>query len=136
MADRQIRAIIQGLNRLTERVITKITLDVDANLRETTPIDLGWARANWVPAIGTPFRTDLEGIKPTIAQAAAQAAEQAQAMAAVVAGYRLTMGKVFISNNVPYITRLNDGSSTQEPPGFVQRAIHKAVTQDIRGFRP
>ena len=42
---------------------------------------------------------------------------------------------MFVSNNVKYITRLNDGYSRQAPAGFVQSAIRKAVTQDIRSFR-
>lgn len=134
MADPQIRAIIKGLERLTERIVTKITLDVTANLIETTPVDTGWARGNWVPAIGAAFEADLAGITPTPQDAATAAAGQQNAIAGIVAGYKLSRGAVFVSNNVPYILRLNDGSSTQAPSGFVQRAIKKAVTQDIKGL--
>ena len=55
----QIRAIVRGLERVTERVIIKITTDVTANLIETTPVDLGWARANWVPSLGAPVVKEL-----------------------------------------------------------------------------
>lgn len=130
--DTQIRAIVKGLTDLTEQVVTKITLDVSANLIETTPVDTGWARANWAPAIGTPNIEDLRGIVPDARDAASAGAQQQQALATVATGYKLSMGKVFVTNNVPYISRLNDGSSAQAPAGFVQRAIHKAVTEDIR----
>ena len=133
--DSQIRAVVRGLERVTERVITKITLDVTANLVEATPVDTGWARANWVPAIGAPVVRDLGNVPATSQNAASVAGKQQQAIAAVVTGYKLARGAVFVSNNVPYILRLNDGSSKQAPSGFVQRAIKKAVTQDIRGFR-
>ena len=132
--DTQIRAIVRGMERVTERVVTKITLDVTANLIDDTPVDTGWARANWVPAIGTPVIHDLTDIPSTVPNATSAAGTQQQALAAVVAGYRLARGKVFVSNNVPYITKLNDGSSQKAPVGFVQRAIRKAVTQDIKGF--
>lgn len=134
MADPQIRAIVRGLERLTERIVTKITLDVTANLVETTPVDTGWARANWVPAIGRPFSVDLSGVTPTAQNAAAAGSQQQAALAGVATGYKLSMGKVFVSNNVPYILGLNDGNSAQAPSGFVQRAIQKAVTQDIMGL--
>lgn len=134
MVDTQVRAVVQALTRVTERAIVKITLDVTANLVETTPVDTGWARANWVPAIGTPFIRDLGEVSATGQNAAAAAATQQGALGGIVAGYKLARGKVFVSNNVPYITRLNDGSSKKAPAGFVQRAIAKAVTQDFRGF--
>ena len=132
---KQIRALVGGLNRLTERLVIKITLDVTANLLETgtahgTPVDTGWARANWVPSVGRRARSPEGAERNVPAAAAKQAAGQAQ-----VAGYKLERGRVFISNNVPYILRLNDGYSKQAPRGFVQNAVRKAVTQDIRGFR-
>ena len=132
--DPQIKAIMRGLRKLGERVVTKVTLDVTANLVESTPVDTGWARANWVPSIGAP-----SGGGPTVASpgsgdvAGAQSMQQA-ALVGVAATYRLPMGRVFVSNNVPYIVQLNDGSSRKEPAGFVQRAIRKAVTQDITGL--
>lgn len=96
-------------------------------------MDTGWSRANWVPAIGAPLLTDLSGIEPSVAGASSAGAKQQSALAGVASGYRLGRGSVFVSNNVSYIVRLNDGSSRQAPSGFVQRAIAKTVTQDIRG---
>ena len=134
MADPQIRSIVRALEGLTETVITKITLDVTANLVETTPVDIGWARANWVPAIGRPFEVDLRNVRATDQNVTAAQAQQQSGITGVVGGYKLARGKVFVSNNVPYIRRLNDGSSKQAPSGFVQRAVKKAVTLDIRGL--
>jgi hypothetical protein len=135
VADRRVRVILKGLNRLTEKVVTKITLDVTANLIETTPVDTGWARANWVPSIGQPVIKNLPPSKPDDSQVVAgAAAEQATATAGILA-YKLKAGKVFVANNVPYIIALNDGSSSKAPAGFVQQAIAKAVTSDIRGLK-
>lgn len=127
---RQIRGIIRSVNKISEKVVKKITLDMTANLQQATPVDTGWARANWVPAIGLPYTANLENVRPT-SQSASGARSQQQSGIAAVGGYSLKMGKVFVSNNVPYIMILNDGSSTQAPAGFVQRAIRKAVTSDL-----
>ncbi len=134
--DPQIRAILRAVDRFTEKAVRKITLDVTANLIETTPVDIGWARANWVPSIGASIDRDLEGVRPTPQAVASATVEQQAGIAAVAAGYRLDRGSVFVSNNVDYIGKLNDGSSAQAPAGFIQRAIQKAVTIDIRGLRP
>lgn len=127
----RVRAIVQGIERTAEKTVTKITLDVTANLQalpqdDGTPRDTGWASANWVPAIGEPH--DEAAGQPGDASAAAAESEAGKAE---VLNYSLEQGKVFVSNNVPYITRLNEGHSQQVAPGFVQRAIEKAVTTDI-----
>ena len=128
MADRQLRFIIRALEKVAERAVAKITLDATANLIEATPVNTGWARANWVPSIGEPVD------EPSGSQEDVNSSDQENGIAKVATGYKLAMGKVFISNNVPYIGALNDGHSQQAPSGFVQIAIAKAVTVDILGL--
>ena len=133
---KQVTAIVRDLERFAERLIVKITLDVTANLIEDTPVDTGWARANWVPSVGKRSRRPAQSFSGRTPSAAVQAAAAKQtAGTAQALGYKLERGRVFVSNNVDYILRLNDGYSRQAPAGFVQRGIRKAVTQDIRGFR-
>ena len=132
---KQVTAIVRGLDRFAERLIVKITLDVTANLIETTPVDTGWARANWVPSVGQRSRRPAQSFPGRTPSAFVQAASAKQSVGqAQTIGYKLERGRVFVSNNVRYITRLNDGYSRKAPAGFVQRAIRKAVTA-IRGFR-
>lgn len=131
----RIRVVLDALEQFTERIIKKLTLDIVANLVAApgeggTPVDTGWARANWVPQIGSP-RVSPVGSRSSVSTGAQQAG-----VATVAASYRLSGGKVFISNNVPYITDLNEGTSQQAPAGFIQAAIVKALTVDLpRGFR-
>ena len=128
--------ISREIERVVERVAVRITLSLQQNLEDTTPVDTSWARANWVPALGSPFlrgRTFLDA-NPTPQAAGVQAQFQSAARA-TVPGYRLASGPLFVTNNAPYINELNDGKSPQAPAFFVQRAIAKAVTDDIRGLR-
>lgn len=125
--DAQIKAIIQALEETAEKVVIRLGLNITANLIEDTPVDTGWARANWVPAIGASRRSPAAS-QPTGAMVQTQAAQQAAGQAGLLS-YKLPQGTVFISNNVPYINRLNDGSSTQAPTGFVQAAIRRGVQQ-------
>ena len=129
----QIQAIVRGLTHLTEREVIAITLDIHASLvsrpPEGTPRDLGWAAANWVPSVGRP----AEGpVGDPARGGVSQAQSQARRGIAAVGRFRLAHGIAFVTNNVPYIERLNDGHSRQSPAGFVQRAIRKAIRQTVR----
>ena len=122
---RQIEAVVRGLDRVSERVVTKITIDLHRGLTRRTPVDTGWARANWVPRVGSPqpttvgSRTDAGGIGESRAAAAAGLAQ--------VLAYKLAQGLVYVTNNVPYIRFLNAGHSRQAPAGYVQDEIAKVV---------
>lgn len=132
MTDRQIRLIVGEIKGLTERVVTKLTLDITANLIETTPVDTGWARANWVPRIGEPYTSD-GGIEFNAEERRASVGSARGAQAAGTASlltYDLDRGPVFVSNNVPYIEVLNSGSSKQAPAAFIEAAIQQAVNSN------
>lgn len=124
----QVRVVMTALDRFTESFIKKMALDVVANLSRApseggTPVDTGWARANWLASVTQPI-TEPAGDPENVSAAESEK----EAGLGKVLAYRLSAGSVFISNNVPYITRLNDGYSQQAPAGFVQRAIQEAVT--------
>lgn len=123
-----VQAVMAALHKVTTRLVQQITLDVQANLIETTPVDTGWAKNNWVPHIGGPVDVPAgsrENVGPAAAASEAGKAE-------VLTAYTLDKGPIYVSNNVPYIGSLNDGHSKQAPAGFVQAAILKAVTEDIK----
>lgn len=132
--DGQRQQVVATLELAVERVVIALSLNVVANLVAApseggTPVDTGWARANWVPSVGQPF-AGLAGSRNAVSFG-----EQAAGQAAVL-GYRLSQGRAFVVNGVPYILRLNDGHSPQADPGFIERAIDKAVYADMRNFNP
>lgn len=127
----QIDIIMADLEHFTEGEIVALSLNVDANLRASpplgTPVDIGWARANWVPSIGQPaLLADKRNPQPP--DVVARAAEQQSGLTDLLA-YRLAEGPVFNTNNVIYIVPLNEGHSRQSPPGFVQAALQRAVDE-------
>lgn len=126
MASPPVRIVVRALEGFVERRVTQLALDIVANLVAApseggTPVDTGWARANWQPNIGGPART-TSGSRESVTSAA-----QNEGLGALV-GWRLASGaKIHITNNVPYIGFLNQGTSKQAPAGFVQAAIRRAV---------
>lgn len=96
-----------------EKHVLKVALDIYGTLKVVTPVDTGRARANWHMDIDTPTVRIVEpgqDTSPNISQ------------------YKIGQ-TVFVSNNLPYIRRLNDGWSSQAPAGFVEAAIDGALSR-------
>lgn len=92
-----------------EKKVRQTALIVDAELVARTPVDTGRARSNWLPSLNVPEVSIVEpGGKKDISGTLTQ--------------FSIT-DTILISNNLPYIRRLNDGYSKQAPAGFVEDAI-------------
>lgn len=116
---RQRLRVINDLTKFVEQVVKRVVTNVTAELVEVNPVDTGWSRHNWIPALDS---VDF----PSGSKLNVGAAEGAQAagLALVQATYKFP-NVVFISNNVPYIGILNSPltNSRQAPAGFVERSI-------------
>lgn len=126
MANQDIIAILKGLDEFVGELAQKLNVNITAELQATTPVDTGWARTNWVPSIGQPF-SGTAGTRSLAEQGSLDPNPQANGIAALASQYKLGLGDIFISNNVDYITKLNDGSSRKAPRYFVQAAIEKQI---------
>lgn len=132
MASRRVRVVTADLNRFAERLIKRLVINLTRGLRDTTPKLTGWASVNWIPQIGS------ARIAPSGTREAAQAglvsdAEQVAGLARVGTTYKLRMGAVHITNLVPYIVKLNDGSSAKAPAAFVQATIFRSIILTLSG---
>ena len=122
------------IENVTNETIIDVTLRIHTTLVSNppagTPIDFGWASANWFISIGGPTTGNsgqLDADNP--AAVGAREGQQASSVARFVTSYEYTSGQtVHVGNNVPYINRLNNGWSDQAPAGFVDDATQEAVT--------
>lgn len=110
---KQADAIGVNLRKEIALAASALTLEIDSELRKVTPVDTGHARRNWVPSVGQPY-TGTNG----------EAAHDAGVAAVLRHDGSVPL---WVSNNVPYITRLNYGHSKQQPAGFVERAVALAL---------
>lgn len=111
----QARAIGDRLKRHIESIFKALTLEIDKELRKSTPVDTGHARANWVPSVGSPHVAVVEGL-------AAHAAGVGR-----VLRFKLGDGSLWVSNAVEYVQILNYGTSSQAPPLWIEAAVDRAV---------
>lgn len=128
MADADIRATMAAVTRTAERVIKRVGFQIQTELITTTPVDTGWARANWQVSIGAPTSGPV-GSREAV-NTGAQAAGQARLLV-----YDIRQGDVWLGNHVPYIQKLNEGHSPQAPANFVEDAIRRGIAIIAGGAR-
>ncbi|PZQ46171.1 MAG: hypothetical protein DI551_05690 [Micavibrio aeruginosavorus] len=99
-----------------ERRVIYTALALLGQVKVLTPVKTGRARSNWHLDIGAPTFVIVEAKGDLIAD---------------VTDYKIDK-TIFVSNNLPYIQRLEDGWSQQAPSGFVIDAIAYAKSRASR----
>jgi len=119
LADRlRIRALL--LERNVEEVVKAAAIAADQVVVLGTPVDTGRARNNWIASVGPVPLGGERGADPSGSQAIALARQ-------AIDTYKIVFKKILIANNVPYIAKLNGGSSQQAPMGFTSQALAAAI---------
>jgi hypothetical protein len=104
------------------RVITdnkrKVALAILQYVVLATPVDTGRARANWLVGINGPIRSANENsFDKSGGSTITQGINKVNSVKEET---------IYISNNLPYIGRLNDGHSKQAPIAYVQNSVELA----------
>lgn len=99
-----------------EKGMRKAVLAIDNALVSSTPVDTGRARSNWLANLDAPASGTTKATVPS--------GRTAQTVARFKLGANTA---IHLTNNLPYIKALNDGSSQQQPAGFVRRAIFAGI---------
>lgn len=109
-----------GILKNVEKTVTLAAITANDSLALTTPVRTGRARANWQASIGAPVYTNDEPPVEGSGQASTELVKSRSR--AVIFSWRVGKGPINIANGVPYIKKLEAGSSTQAPHGMLHRA--------------
>ena len=114
----------KAIDEAASKLAVDTALTIVGDLAFKTPVDTSQALSNWIVTLETP---SSDKIKPHFpgeggSTQKASAAETINQARKILAGKKLGQ-RIFITNNLPYIRRLNDGYSKQAPAGFVERAV-------------
>jgi hypothetical protein len=109
----------EGIEKRARANVIKMASMILQSVVTSTPVDTGHARANWQVGIGEEHTDEL-------------AQEDKSGQATISAGTSILQthkpgDTIHISNNVPYIDKLNRGWSAQAPAGFIEKAINTAL---------
>jgi hypothetical protein len=132
---RRITAIAERVEPAAQDVVRKTALAVDQTVVMATPVDTGRARVNWQVQAGA-MPSD---VVPPYAPGAGGSTAAQNTQAALEQGKIAISGaqpgqEIHITNNLPYIGRLNEGHSAQAPAGFVEQAVNAGI-ETIRQAR-
>ncbi len=110
-----------GASRLVRQSAARIRQAVAT----ATPVDTGRARSNWIVTLGQPSNLTRKPFSPGRDLGIG---EGANLEAVIKVGNekinsRRTGKPIYITNNLPYISELNDGTSAQAPKMFVETAV-------------
>ncbi len=101
-----------------ETVVRKLAFEVYKGVTQKTPVDTGRAKANWMLGYGSINSTITNNTTFTLVQPPKGSGKR----------------PIYITNNLPYISKLENGSSKQAPNGMVnltmltvQRSIRNVV---------
>lgn len=104
----------------SEKEMRSIVLELLRRIVLKTPVKSGMAQANWQIGIEKPAPGVIQfGGNPSQASSAAITAGLKQ-----VANIKFGQ-TIYISNNLPYILRLENGWSNQAPAGMVQLSLNE-----------
>lgn len=115
---------------LPEKVIRGTITDLTSAIIKGTPVDTGRLRGNWMASINRASRKKTtkvdKGGDTTIAKA-------------IEVLNRFKLGNVFyLSNNLPYVEKIEYGGSGQAPQGMVRINVNKAqrmINEHIRKYK-
>jgi hypothetical protein len=122
-SEKNILKTIKKIEGLSQERSKEMLFKIHENLvssksPNTTPVDTGFARNNWLASVGVPRRDTIKGTSTSLAR---------------VTGRDTEDKKLYLTNNVQYINALNNGRSKQQPiPGFIDRAVKEGV-KSVKG---
>lgn len=119
----RLNKLADNADQLADEAKARVALAIVKQLVADTPVDTSQALSNWRVGTGStppaipPYYAGAQGST----RAASLAAAISAAEAAIAANKSADVLVIF--NAVPYIRRLNEGSSRQAPAGFIEKAV-------------
>ena len=119
MAFRDSLSVKDDIEAEINREARAVSINLLTGLVRVTPVDTGRARGNWFVGVRAPNR----GNDPT--RNARTAISQGSSVIGTVKS--ISYPTIVLSNNLPYIERLNEGYSDQAPAKFVEKEIDRVA---------
>jgi len=116
-----ISKFVDKTSKTADAEVRKICLDLLTGIVLKTPVDTGRARANWFTSVGSPSANVTEATDPS----------GSATISSAIGPISKAVGNVlWITNNLPYIYRLEfEGWSKQAPAGMVRVTINDIARQ-------
>lgn len=119
-----LRKRVGEIDKQANQLAIRTAETIVGDLVQVTPVDTSQALSNWQVGVGAKPDDSIGPYFP----GEGGSTQSASASAALDAARQVLRTKkpgqtIYISNVLRYIGRLNEGSSSQAPAGFVERAV-------------
>lgn len=125
---------ISQLNRGLTVLVRNVVMAADRTCVETTPVDTGEARSNWIVSVGAPDESVRPAYIPYPKYSGPALEETGNAAAAIAQGGIALNGfditakdTVYIQNNLPYIGKLNDGTQSKQSANMLEQGAQAGI---------
>lgn len=114
--------------------VRRLVLDIDKRLVMKTPVDTGRAKANWNVSLG------IIDTGTRIATSKAGRGQYDNYNQSEIVSIKVNGQKVYLTNSLPYIRRLEFGYSKQAPAGMVRttlaemQPIIRAIAAEVKAL--
>lgn len=123
------KKISDKVDRVMSEATRATLFEVSTAIIKETPADLGTARRNWQASVGRGATGTIEGVS-SVRQA------EAAAISNVDQTVSVAVGEVYyLTNNLPYIERLEYGWSQQAPSGMVRKNMQQFNRLFVKNLR-
>ena len=118
-----MKTLPDKIEKAASNVVVMVVKAIDRDVVPHTPVDVTTAVSNWQASLNAKPGFGLPAIYP-----GSHGSTATQSQDAAISHVDRTLKDkkpgepVYLSNLAPHIVRLNDGTSSQEPKGFVERA--------------
>tara|TARA_R110000764_G_scaffold60499_5_gene129858 strand:+ start:732 stop:1127 length:396 start_codon:yes stop_codon:yes gene_type:complete len=119
----------QQVAQAHDKIARSVTIELFSSIVKSTPVKTGRARGNWQTSVDSPKAGEIDR----------DDRGGTSAITEVVSETPPGMGQeTFLTNNLPYIDSLENGSSQQAPAGMVRKnfaRIIRILNQAVANFR-
>lgn len=112
--------LVEKAKGQTQLVVRKVMLELFTRTVLKTPVDTGLARNSWFTGNGTIPAGGQGGAK-------ASGADSINRISAEIGSLKIEGQTIYLINNLPYIQKLEYGSSKQAPQGMVRLSIQEII---------
>lgn len=119
---RQMKEVEKKISDAIEKTMRATALEMFSEIVLKTPVDTGRLRSNWQASLNNPIGSKLDGVdyagNNTIIRGGGK-----------INSYTLKDSSIWFANNMPYASRIENGSSRQRPEGMVSSTISMFKTE-------
>lgn len=121
---RSLNKKVDEIEKAASDLAVGTALTIVGDLAVKTPVDTSKAISNWQVDLNKEPSNRIEPHYPgSHGSTFSASAGETLSKAKMILRNKKPGSVIYITNNLPYIQKLNEGSSKQEPAGFVERAI-------------